>query len=103
MSFICFRTVDCGGSVSVSHKGQWGIEREGREGLAGGIRVRVQVRVKKKVEEGTNLARLSSTEKQHFNFILGQHAITLKLVLDLVIACKLTHPLRQKKRTVQRR
>ena len=99
MSFICFRTVDCGGSVS--HRGQWGIEREGCEGLAGGIRVRV--RVKKKVEEGTNLARLSSTEKQHFNFILGQHAITLKLVLDLVIAYKLTHPLRQKKRTVRRR
>ena len=101
MSFICFRTVDCGGSVSVSRRGQWGIEQEECEGLAGGIRVRV--RVKKKVEEGTNLARLSSTEKQHFNFILGQHAITLKLVLDLVIACKLTHPLRQKKRTVRRR
>jgi hypothetical protein len=35
----------------------------------------------------TNLARLSSSEQKHFDFVLGEHAVLLELALDLVIAC----------------
>ena len=35
----------------------------------------------------TNLARLSSTEEQHLDLVLGHHAVPLELVLDLIVAC----------------
>jgi hypothetical protein len=36
--------------------------------------------------KGTHLAGLAGTEEEHFNLILGKHAVPLELVLDLVIA-----------------
>ena len=34
----------------------------------------------------TDLARLSSSQKQHFDFVLGHHTVPLELVLDLIVA-----------------
>ena len=33
------------------------------------------------------LARLSSTEQQHLNLVLGHHAVLFELALNLVISC----------------
>ena len=34
----------------------------------------------------TNLARLSSTQEQHLDLVLGHHAVPLDLVLNLIVA-----------------
>jgi hypothetical protein len=63
MSFICFRTVDCGvNAVSgdVSDDDPWG---------------------------ATYLARFTGTKQEHFNLIFGLKAITLELAFDLVVTC----------------
>jgi hypothetical protein len=35
--------------------------------------------------EETYLARLSSTQQQHLDLVLGQHAVPFQLVLDLIV------------------
>jgi hypothetical protein len=37
---------------------------------------------------GGDLARLSGPEKQHLDLVFGQHAVSLELALDLIIACE---------------
>ena len=61
MSFICFKTVDC--------------------------HVCPLVQKIRHVDRATHLARFSSTEQQHLDLILREHAVALQLVLDLIIAC----------------
>jgi len=42
-----------------------------------------------RVYEGrTDLARLSRSQQQHFDFVFGQHFIALELVFDLIVACR---------------
>ena len=52
------------------------------------VRERVLFRREAGGRATTHLARLSSSEEQHFDFILGHHTVPLELVLNLVISWK---------------
>lgn len=51
------------------------------------VRERVLFRREAGGRATTHLARLSSSEEQHFDFILGHHTVPLELVLNLIVAC----------------